>query len=80
MTYLVQRKKGDGKLKRKESPVPKEKNQRENEHINKGETTETLEQGTQKFKKLTFASVPFSSLCQVHIASQKNRPFLENFY
>jgi hypothetical protein len=33
MTYSDQRKKGDGKLKRKESPARKEKNQKANEHI-----------------------------------------------
>ncbi|MEM3563591.1 MAG: hypothetical protein QXS27_08405 [Candidatus Jordarchaeaceae archaeon] len=33
MTYSDQRRKGDGKLKRKESPAQKEKNQRANEHI-----------------------------------------------
>lgn len=50
MTYSDQRRKGDGKLKRKESPARKEKNQRANEH-KKRKTLKKFEEEAQKFKR-----------------------------
>ncbi len=71
MTYSDQRKRGDGKLKRKESPARKEKNQKANEHVKR----KTLKNSREKLKnskgEAPVYSAPLSSSITIPYSQPK---------
>ncbi|MEM2958832.1 MAG: hypothetical protein Q6366_002510 [Candidatus Freyarchaeota archaeon] len=70
MTYSDQRRKGDGKLKRKESPAQKEKNQRANEHIKR----KTLKNSREKLKNSKGETAVYSVSLFSSITSSYSHP------